>query len=380
MSRSSEALGVYIHIPFCRSICSFCNFATAPRDAEREEEYLRALTKEIVGARPQGRKERLRVDSIYFGGGTPSVLSPDQVRGILEAVCWRFDVAAGAEVSLEVDPGTADRGTMAGYRDAGVNRLSIGGQSLNDEVLSAMGRQHGAREVYQSFDDARAVGFTNTNLDLMVGLVGEDLEKDLANLPTLSPEHASVYILELADEVPMAREVRRGERELPDDVHTLESYQTARDKLASLGLEHYEVSNFARPGFESIHNLKYWTDQPYLGFGASAHSYLAGERFWNVRNPVRYAMKIQEDGCATQASEPYEPDRRAAEHLFTGLRRAAGVSLEDVEKRYGVSVMDRYGEKLQPFVDLGLVRVSGDVLQLTEKGFLVSNEIFQVFL
>jgi oxygen-independent coproporphyrinogen-3 oxidase len=380
MSRSSEALGVYIHIPFCRSICSFCNFATAPRNKEREEDYLRALTKEIVGARPLGRKERLRVDSIYFGGGTPSVLGANQVQEILEAVRWRFDVAADTEVSLEVDPGTADRETMAGYRETGVNRLSIGGQSLNDEVLSAMDRQHGAREIYQSFDDARAVGFTNTNLDLMVGLAGEDLEKDLADLPTLSPEHASVYILELADEVPMAREVRRGERELPDDVHTLESYRIARDSLAALGLEHYEVSNFARPGFESIHNLKYWTDQPYLGFGASAHSYLEGERFWNVRNPVRYAMKIQEEGCATQASEPYEPDRRAAEHLFTGLRRAAGVSLKDVEERYGVSVMDRYGEKLQPFVNLGLVRVSGGVLQLTEKGFLVSNEIFQVFL
>jgi oxygen-independent coproporphyrinogen-3 oxidase len=380
MSKASEPVGVYIHIPFCRSICPFCNFATAPRQQESEEAYLRALKREIVGARPQGNEEPIRVDSIYFGGGTPSVLSSDDIREIVEAVRWRFQVAADSEISLELDPGTADGEKLAGFLAAGVNRLSVGGQSLNDDVLHKIGRQHDAEDTIQTFRDARSVGFTNVNLDLMVGLPGEDLERDLTGLDELRPEHASVYILELASEVPMAKEERRGNLALPSDERTLESYCRARDALTSLELEHYEISNYARPGFQSRHNLKYWTDQPYLGFGASAHSYFGGARFWNVRSPARYVENMNRSGSATETREPFDPTRRAAEHLFTGLRRAQGVSLREVERRYGVSVMDRYGERLRPFVDLGLVQVSDGVLQLTERGFLVSSDVFEVFL
>ena len=383
MSRASEPVGIYIHIPFCRSICPFCNFATAPRQQESEEAYLRALKREIVGYRSpeaRGTKKSLRVDSIYFGGGTPSVLSSEQVREILEAVHWRFRVSADPEVSLELDPGTADRDTLAGYVTVGVNRLSVGGQSLNDEVLKGIGRQHGVREIKKTFRDARAAGFTNINLDLMVGLPGEVPEKDFEGLDDLRPEHASVYILELASEVPMAKEESHGNLELPSDENTLDSYCRARDGLRTLGLEHYEISNFAQPGFESRHNLKYWTDRSYLGFGASAHSYLGGARFWNVRSPARYVEKMDQLGSAVETREPFDPGRRAAEHLFTGLRRAQGVSLREVEKRYGVSVMETYGEKLQPYVDLGLLHVTDEVLKLTERGFLVSNEVFEVFL
>ena len=383
MSKSSEPVGIYIHIPFCRSICPFCNFATALHQPESEAEYLRALKREIVGYRPpqaKGRKDTLRVDSIYFGGGTPSVLTAEQVREILEAVHWRFQVAADPEVSLELDPGTADRDRLAGYVEVGVNRLSVGGQSLNDKVLKRIGRQHDADEVRKTFRDARAAGFANINLDLMVGLPGEIPEKDFEGLHELQPQHASVYILDLASEVPMAKEQSRGVLELPSDENTLDAYCRVRDGLRALGLDHYEISNFAQPGFESRHNLRYWTDRPYLGFGAAAHSYLGGSRFWNVRHPARYVEKMDQLGSAVDSREPFDPGRRAAEHLFTGLRRAKGVSLREVEKRYGVSVMKKYGEKLQPYVDLGLVHVTDDVLKLTERGFLVSNEVFEVFL
>lgn len=380
MSKSSEALGIYVHIPFCRSICPFCSFATAPRQGDFEDAYLKALKREIVGTRPDGSRGPLAVDSIYFGGGTPSVLSADQFREILETIHWRFQVAPDTEISLELDPGTADRKTLEGYVAAGLTRLSVGGQSLNDEVLKAIGREHGVDEIHQTFRDAREVGVTNISMDFIVGLPGEDLTEDLERLPELRPEHASVYILELGSEVPMAKEEARGNLELPDDVNTLESYRLAREALHALGLEHYEISNLARPGFESRHNLKYWTDRPYLGFGASAHSYFGGERFWNVRSPARYVEKIDDSGTATETTEPYEPQRRAAEHLFTGLRRVEGVSLEEVKKRYGVSVMDCYGERLKPFVDLGLLVVSDDVLRLSERGFLVSNEVFEIFL
>jgi oxygen-independent coproporphyrinogen-3 oxidase len=380
MSRSSEPLGIYVHIPFCRSICPFCSFATAPREKDFEAAYLKALKREIVGVRPDGKKDPLHVDSIYFGGGTPSILSADELREVLETLRWRFQIAADAEVSIELDPGTADRQTLEGYVTAGVNRLSVGGQSLNDDVLQAIGRQHGTREIHQTFRDARSVGLTNINMDFMVGLPGEDLANDLEQLPELRPEHASVYILELGSEVPMAKDEARGNLELPDDVNTLDSYRLVREALMALELETYEISNLARPGYESRHNLKYWTDQPYLGFGASAHSYYQGVRFWNVRSPARYVEKIEDSGVATETTEPYEPQRRAAEHLFTGLRRVQGVSLQEVQKRYGVSVMDRYGEKLQPFVDLGLVIVSDGILRLSERGFLVSNEVFEIFL
>ncbi|MGH9460323.1 MAG: radical SAM family heme chaperone HemW, partial [Vicinamibacteria bacterium] len=304
MSRSSEPLGIYVHIPFCRSICPFCNFATAHRQKNFEEAYLKALKREIIGARPDGRKDPLHVDSIYFGGGTPSILSADELREILETIRWRFRVAADAEVSLELDPGTADRKTLEGYVAAGVNRLSVGGQSLNDDVLQAIGRQHGSQEIHQTFREARSVGLTNLNMDFMVGLPGENLANDLERLPELRPEHASVYILELGSEVPMAREEASGNLELPDDVNTLDSYRLVREALMALDLKAYEISNLARPGYESRHNLKYWTDQPYLGFGASAHSYYQGVRFWNVRSPARYVEKIEASGVATETTEP----------------------------------------------------------------------------
>jgi oxygen-independent coproporphyrinogen-3 oxidase len=376
----AEPVGIYVHIPFCRAICPFCTFATAPRSPEAEEAYLRALVREIIGARPLGRNERLPVDSIYFGGGTPSILSPAEVRSILEAIRWRFEVGRDPEITIEVDPGTADREKLAGYRDLGIRRISIGGQSLNSDVLRAVGRQHGEEEIYQTFEDARLLGVDNLNLDLMVGLPGENMDRDLAGLPHLAPQHASVYILDVSENLPMGRELRLGNQSIPDEVRTLDSYRKARDELIALGLLHYEISNYALPGKESRHNLKYWTDRPYLGFGASAHSYLDGIRFWNVKSPLRYVERMESEGQAVEETDPFDAERRAAEHLFTGLRRVGGISLESVEARYGISVLDRYGKDLRPFMDLGLVRVSEGFLRLTEDGFLVSNEIFQVFL
>lgn len=369
-----------MHIPFCRAICPFCTFAVAPRSKEREEAYFRALLREILHTRPLGMASRFRADSVYFGGGTPSVLSPEEVGSLLAALRSRFDIVPDSENTIEIDPGTADRNKLAGYLKAGINRLSVGGQNLNSAVLRAVGRQHGAEEIYETFHDARQLGFDNLNLDLMVGLPGEDMNRDLKGLADLAPEHASVYILDVSENLPQGRELKLGNQPLPDEVHTLDSYGRARDELQSLGLRHYEISNYALPGKESRHNLKYWTDRPYLGFGASAHSYLEGTRFWNVRNPARYVERMDSGAEAVEETEPFDADIRAAEHLFTGLRRAQGVSLEGVEARYGVSVLDRYGERLRPFIDLGLVEVSEGVLRLTENGFMVSNEIFQVFL
>jgi oxygen-independent coproporphyrinogen-3 oxidase len=298
----------------------------------------------------------------------------------MDAVRWRFDVSEDSEVSLEIDPGTADRETLSGYKDAGVNRLSVGGQSLADEVLLAMGRQHGSKEIHQTFEDARRTGFSNINLDLMVGLPGEDLNNDLAGLSHLAPQHASVYILNVSQKSPRGREIHLCNQPLPDEVHTLDSCRKAGDELVALGLGHYEISNYALHGKESRHNLKYWSDEPYLGFGASAYSYIGGVRFWNVESPTRYVERLNAEGSAVEETDPFDADRRAAECLFTGLRRTAGVSLESVEDRYGVSVLERYGKDLSTFIDLGLIQVSSGFMRLTENGFMVSNEIFQVFL
>jgi len=351
----SQSVGVYIHIPFCRAICPFCNLATARRSRDGEEAYLGALTTEISEVRPLGNLSRLDVDSIYFGGGTPSVLEPDEIQEILKTVHERFEVDDKSEVTIEVDPGTANADKLAGFKDAGINRISVGGQSLNTEVLRAVGRQHGAEEIFQTFDDARKLGFVNFNLDLMVGLPGEDLERDLVGLDELSPEHVSVYILDVADKVPRGGELLLGNQPLPDEVHTLDSYSRARDVLQDLGLRHYEVSNYALPGWESRHNLKYSTDQPYIGFGASAHSYLDGTRLRNVRSPTRYVERMASEGNAVDELEPFDAEVRAA-------------------------VLDRYGERLRPFMDLGLIEESDGFLKLTESGVLVSNEILNVFL
>jgi oxygen-independent coproporphyrinogen III oxidase len=374
-------LCLYVHIPFCEAKCTYCHFAIDPRrpDEARQERYLRALLAEMDGA-AEGA-----ADTVYFGGGTPSLLSPRAFGRLLEAARRHFALAADAEVTIEANPRDLDG---PGYRDLralGATRLSLGAQSFDDSALVEMGRLHSAADVEAAVVLAREAGFRSISLDLILGWPRETaarFERSLRALEVLRPEHVSLYLLEVEGKTLLAHAARRGGLSLPDDDLVADLYATAVAALADLGLERYEISNFARPGFESRHNRKYWDDAPFLGFGMSAHSYREGRRFWNHDTYGRYCRAIEEEGAggAQAGQRLLTPREHLGEALFTGLRRREGIGLEAFAARFGRDPLREYAEDLKDPIAAGLLEVSAGRLRLTERGVLLSNEVFRAFL
>ena len=311
--------GIYIHIPFCRSRCSYCDFATGMYETTAADRYVHALVQEIRDWKEI--EPAADVDTIYFGGGTPSLLATEQIEQILRAVRERFDIAPGAEVTIEMNPGTtavqspkskvqsplsdADfesesaPSLLTAFRRLGINRVSFGAQTFDDEGLKQLGRTHTAEDIRRTFQDLRAAGFANINFDLIAGLPGQTLagwERNLDEALALRPEHLSLYLLDVHEGTPLADQIQRGMRAQPDDDLTAEMYRLMIERVCAAGYEHYEISNFCLPGHEARHNTKYWTGAPYYGFGCSAHSYDGGLRRWsNQRDSARYTDLI-EDG------------------------------------------------------------------------------------
>lgn len=313
-----------------------------------------------------------RVDSIYFGGGTPSLLSPAQIGEVLDAVRSRFSVSPAAEISIEANPGTIDESYLYGIRQIGVNRLSLGVQSLRDDELKLLGRIHTAAQAEEALSLARKSGFDNVNLDFIYGLPGQSLEdwrETLDKVMTLAPEHLSLYALTLEPGTPMWRDVEDGRLPAIDPDLAADQYELAEDMLAAGGYRHYEISNWAKPGRECRHNLAYWRNEPYLGIGVAAHSCLDGHRFANTPSL---------DGYLSAALPPREldekigPDLRQAESVILGLRLDTGVAVAGFKDRYRRTVVE--------MTDLGLMEYSGDNIKLTRRGRLLSNEVFWRFL
>jgi oxygen-independent coproporphyrinogen-3 oxidase len=373
------ALGLYVHLPFCEAKCTYCHFAIDPRrpDKGREERYVRAVLAEMAAA------PALPADTLYFGGGTPSLVSLDLLGRLAALARSRFRLPDGAEITLEANPRDLDQ---AGYRDLrglGVNRLSLGVQSLDDKVLSEMGRHHAAADARRAVEWAQAAGFANVSVDLILGWPGETRERwarNLDGLRALAPDHVSLYVLEVEGKTVLGHRARRGTLALPDEDLTADLYWATADALEALGLARYEISNFARPGRESMHNRKYWDDAPFLGFGMSAHSYLDGRRFWNLPGYATYCRAIETGGgrAAACGERLLEPRQRAAEALFTGLRRREGVDLARFRSAHGVDPLEAYAD-LRDALDAGLVAAEGGRLRLTDAGVLLSNEVFQAF-
>lgn len=378
MSAGRGPLGLYVHVPFCEAKCTYCHFAIDPGrpGGERQERYLRALLTEIAGA------ESGPADTLYFGGGTPSLLSAERVERVIDALRARFELAQAPEVTLEANPRDLDRDGYRALRALGVTRLSLGVQAFDDSVLRDMGRLHTAADARRAVDLARAAGFDNLSLDLILGWPGESPERwssALDELRALAPEHVSLYVLEVEGRTLLTHRARRGSLALPDDDLVADLYSTAVERLEAHGLRRYEISNFARPGFESRHNGKYWDDAPFLGFGLSAHSARHGRRFWNVDTYGAYCRALEERGAAgaLAGERVLTPRERREEALFTGLRRAQGVALPAFRERYGVDALEEFGEPLRRSFDASLIEVSGDHLRLTERGVLLANEVFQ---
>ena len=374
--------GIYIHVPFCRSRCSYCDFATGAYEGALAERYVRALAREIEAfARVEGRPE---VDTVYFGGGTPSLLTPAQVSRVLEAVRRRFDVDARAEVTLEMNPGTVTPEGLRALRDAGVNRASFGAQTFDDRELRRLGRTHTADDTRRTLEALRAAGFDNISFDLIAGLPRQTLaawSRNLEEALRLRPEHLSLYLLEVHEGTPLAGQIREGRYDAPDPDLAAEMYRLMVERTRAEGYEQYEISNFSLAGRESRHNVKYWTGAPYFGFGCSAHSFDGRRARWsNERDAAAYVKLVGEEGSAVVTLDELDERGASAEALFLGLRLLGrGVDLAEHRARFRRDVRADYAEDLARFGEAGLVELDGDVLRLTPEGALLSNEVFSAF-
>jgi oxygen-independent coproporphyrinogen III oxidase len=377
--RARNPLGVYVHVPFCSAICNYCNFNRGLYDEALKTRYVDALRAEIART---GASDGAPADTIFFGGGTPSLLEPDDIASIIGAVRDRVDLDPHSEITLETNPETVDRGRLERFRAAGVNRLSFGVQSFQDAELKRLGRIHTAARAEAAVREARAAGFDNVSLDLMMWLPGQSVESWLANVDALiasGPDHASLYLLELYPNAPLKEEMARGGWSLAPDDDAAEMYLRAMDRLEAAGLRQYEISNVAREGKASRHNLKYWTDGEWLAFGCGAHATVAGVRTRNVASTEDYIQRVTNGGDPVTERRVLTANDRMEEALFTGLRLSAGIDLDAVQARYGVDVWSTYGPALDPFVTEGWLVREGTRLWLTRAGMLMANEVMAVF-
>ncbi|MDP9237230.1 MAG: radical SAM family heme chaperone HemW [Chloroflexota bacterium] len=385
---TSDGIGLYLHIPFCTAKCGYCDFNSYAGHEHMIPSYGNTLLRDAAlwAEAVAGRT----VETVFFGGGTPSLTPVDQMAQILTGVNGVFHIAPDAEISLEANPGSLSTEYLRGLRSLGFNRLSIGVQSFDDEELVALDRIHtgdGAREAYAS---ARAAGFDNVNLDFIYGLSEQRLEawqRTLEQALVLAPEHLSLYALTIEEGTPLARDVARGRVRAPDPDMQAEHYEWTQDRLVRAGYEHYEISNWARAGRRCKHNLLYWQNREYLGLGAGAHSFLNGVRFSTVLLPNRYTELVDETVASRKAggtamlhvhgAEEITSELSMSDTLILGLRLIEGIDLGAFDRRHGRSVDERHGPVFEEFVGYGLLERTATHLRLTARGRLLSNELFQ---
>jgi oxygen-independent coproporphyrinogen III oxidase len=370
-------LGLYLHIPFCASICSYCNFNRGLLDPALKAAYVRALEEEIRRA-----GDGSAADTIFFGGGTPSLLEPAEVARLIDACRDVFAVASDAEVTLETNPETVTIDRMEGFRAAGVTRVSLGVQSLDDAELQRLGRTHTSTRARTAVSVIRSADFENVSLDLMMWLPQQgmaDWQATVEGTIQLNPDHISLYLLELYPNAPLREAMARAAWSLAPDDDAAEMYLWAMARLDAEGYSQYEISNVTRPGRESRHNLKYWRDGAWLGFGCGAHSTRGAARWKNVASTTEYIDRVRE-GRDLQVDRRVRTELEQLEDaLFTGLRLCDGVDLASVGARYGVDVWARYGQALRPHIDAGRLLWSKGRLRLTRPGMLVANDVMTVF-
>ena len=380
-------LGIYVHFPYCLSKCPYCDFASRAEQQIPQERYTAAVIAELRSRAPDFAHPARRAVSIYFGGGTPSLWDPACVSRVLQECRTLFSVADGAEVTLEANPGTTDEARFSAFRAAGVNRLSIGVQSFADAQLVSLGRKHSGGDAVRAFRTARASGFGNVSLDLIHGGEGQTpagAARDAAAAVALGPEHISCYALTLtglAEDVPMAKAARRGDIALPGDEEQEAMGEAVRAELASGGYLRYEISNYARPGFESVHNSLYWRGVEYAAVGCGACGFLrrrqgasVGRRYMNDRSPERYLERVERAGVGEASCEELSAEEHLKERLFTGLRLACGIDLALLEDDLRLPVRARFAAQIDRLRREELAELDGARLRLTAHGLDLHSE------
>jgi len=376
--------GLYIHIPFCLQKCSYCDFYSIS-DLSQTARFLAALKREMQ----MNNGTRLVFDTLYIGGGTPSVLEPEAIGQILETTSRYFSIASDAEKTLEVNPGTVTLDNLSEYRKFGVNRLNIGVQSFDDDNLRFLGRRHSGREARLSVERARRAGFDNIGLDLIFGLPGQDKSNwlsDLKQADNLEPEHLSCYMLTCESGTPLDRDVKAGRIHLAAEGIVLDLFHTTIDFLTECSFLHYEVSNFARmagPDSESRtsrHNLKYWSFAPYIGLGPSAHSYLEPERYWNHRSVATYVRQIEAGKSAMAEKERLTQEQMMIEAIYLGFRTIRGVDLDVFKTKFDLSFTQTFDKTIAELETRGMIKMSVRYCALTRKGLVYIDSIASMFI
>ncbi|RLT41774.1 MAG: radical SAM family heme chaperone HemW [Chloroflexi bacterium] len=385
---SKPTLALYLHIPFCSSKCGYCDFNSYEGLEHLVPEYTPALVRELELWAPAARP--FHVDTVFFGGGTPSLTSLDDMRAITAAVHDQYDIAPDAEWTLEANPTELTREHLEGLRGLGINRLSMGVQSMRQDELELLEREHTPERVVQAVEDARAAGFDNMNLDLIFGLIGqrtEQWQESLERVIEFRPEHLSCYALTVEPGTALYYRVQKGQLPDPDPDVAAEEYEWTRERLAHAGYEQYEISNWAQPGRACRHNLVYWRAEPYLGFGAGAHSFFVGQRFANLDAPNRYTDAVNATVEARAASgsaamqqiaggETPDDVTQQADAMILGLRLMEGVALDEFATRFGVRAETAFAAAIAKHTRFGLLEVVSGRLRLTSRGLLLSNEVF----
>lgn len=380
MMNKTYEKGIYIHIPFCVHKCIYCDFLSAPADDDVKYAYTKALINEIRNTADRQVKDK--ITSIFFGGGTPSVLPDCCIADILMAVRDCFDISDDAEITMECNPGTVNESRLSEYRAAGVNRLSFGLQSTDNNELKMLGRIHTFEQFAESFRLARNAGFNNINVDLMSAIPGQTeatLENTFDKVMALQPEHISVYSLILEDGTYLADNIDKFPP-VPDEDEDRRMYHMTKERLHSAGYERYEISNYSRSGYECRHNLLYWNRGEYYGFGCSAAGFIGNERYSDIRDVKKY---IELNGDIEKLHENIEiltKEDAMEEFMFLGLRKIAGVDVMDFQRRFGVPIENVYAKEIEHNIDKGLLIRQGDILKLTEYGIDICNTVMSDFI
>ncbi len=374
----NNEIGIYVHIPFCKQKCYYCDFISYCNKDDKIEPYIKTLIKEI-----EMQNIKSNINTIYIGGGTPSYIDSKYITEIMDKI-KKKNVIENVEITIEVNPGTVTRGKLEDYKNSGINRLSIGLQTANNKLLKQIGRIHNYEEFLETYKIAREVGFNNINVDLILGLPNQriqDLKNSLDEVIKLSPEHISVYSLIIEDGTPIKTQIENGKLQLPDEETERNMYWYVKNTLELNGYKHYEISNFAKNGYESKHNMNCWNQDEYIGFGISAHSYRNITRYSNTDNINEYIRNIKSDSPEKNRiiHEVQKLEDTEKEFMLLGLRKIDGVSISEFKDRFGDNPIYLYRNELKKLSDENLIKVDENNIKLTNKGIDLANIVWEEF-
>ena len=375
----NKEIGIYIHIPFCKSKCYYCDFISFANKEKYQEEYIEAVIKEIRHA----KLSEYNIETVYIGGGTPSILDSKYIVKIINEL--RPNLVKNAEITIEINPGTVDKQKLQNYINVGINRLSIGLQSTDDNLLKKIGRIHKFEDFLKVYKTAREVGFKNINIDLMLALPNQSLdilEESVKKVIELNPEHISIYSLILEEGTKLYDMVNKGQVKIPKEKLERKMYWKVKQLLEGSGYIHYEISNFSRKGYESRHNSDCWKQKEYIGFGVAAHSYLNYTRFSNTEDLDEYINNLNENNIDKNITihENQTVESKQKEYMILGLRKIDGICIKDFKSRFGQNPIFIYYKELEKLVNENLLEVDGDYIRLTDKGLDLANLVWEEFI